>query len=258
MRGQMTHLDNDVLAEFRAGLITGRRGTRIAAHLAGCERCTALDEQLAGISVLLASVPAPALPDRVARRLDTALAAEVARRDNPERARGDGAGESAAPARPAGHRGFPPWTWRVLIPAGAAVVLAAGGFGLSQIGHSTTSQSATSSAGGAQATSAARPSASRVNGPATAPIQGAAPRPLRMTPANFVVTTSSTEFGRVTRDARPARAAARLRTQDSWRRHAAAGRDRPLRGRAGYSHRRPHRLGRHSLAGRSRLLGDQP
>jgi len=198
MRRQITHLDTDVLAEFRAGLITGRRGARIAAHLAGCERCTALDEQLAGISVLLASVPAPALPDRVARRLDTALAAEVARRDNPERARGDGAGESAAPARPAGHRGFPPWTWRVLIPAGAAVVLAAGGFGLSQIGHSTTSQSATSSAGGAQATSAARPSASRVNGPATAPIQGAAPRPLRMTPANFVVTTSSTEFARAT------------------------------------------------------------
>ena len=49
-RGQMTHLDTDVLAEFRAGLITGRRGTRIAAHLAGCERCTALDEQLAGVS----------------------------------------------------------------------------------------------------------------------------------------------------------------------------------------------------------------
>ena len=29
------HLDPDVLAEFRAGLITGRRGARIAAHLAG-------------------------------------------------------------------------------------------------------------------------------------------------------------------------------------------------------------------------------
>ena len=39
MRGQMTHLDSDVLAEFRAGLITGRRGVTIAAHLAGCDRC---------------------------------------------------------------------------------------------------------------------------------------------------------------------------------------------------------------------------
>ena len=81
MRGQMTHLDADVLAEFRAGLISGRRGTRIAAHLAGCERCTALDEQLAGVRSLLASVPALAMPDSVARRLDTVLAAEVAQRN---------------------------------------------------------------------------------------------------------------------------------------------------------------------------------
>ena len=81
MRGQMTHLDTDVLAEFRAGLITGRRGARIAAHLAGCGRCTLLDEQLAGVRSLLASVPAPAMPDSVARRLDTVLAAEVAQRD---------------------------------------------------------------------------------------------------------------------------------------------------------------------------------
>ena len=50
MRGQMTHLDTDVLAEFRAGLITGRRGVKIAAHLAGCDRCTALDDKLAGVS----------------------------------------------------------------------------------------------------------------------------------------------------------------------------------------------------------------
>ena len=77
MRGQMTHLDTDVLAEFRAGLITGRRGARITAHLGGCERCTALDEQLAGVRSLLASVPAPAMPDSVAQRLDTVLAAEV-------------------------------------------------------------------------------------------------------------------------------------------------------------------------------------
>ena len=201
MRGQMAHPDTDVLAEFRAGLITGRHGARIAAHLAGCDRCTAVDDQLAGVSVLLASVPAPAMPGSVAQRLDTVLTAEVARRDNPERARGDGAGESAAPGRPAGHRGFSPWTWRVLVPAGAAVVLAAGGFGLSQIGPGTTSQSAATSAGGAaQATSAAKSAAasSRANAPLTSPIQGAAPRPLRTTSANFVVTTGQTDFSRAT------------------------------------------------------------
>ena len=205
MRGQMTHPDTDVLAEFRAGLITGRHGARIAAHLAGCDRCTALDDQLAGVSALLASVPAPAMPGRVAQRLDTVLTAEVARRDNPERARGDGAGESAAPGRPAARRSFPPWTWRVLVPAAAAVVLAAGGFGLSQIGHGPRSQSsAATAAGAAQSARSAKSAASRVNAPAAAPtkeagpVPGAAARPLRMTPANFVVTTSSTDFARAT------------------------------------------------------------
>ena len=145
MRGQMTHLDTDVLAEFRAGLITGRRGARITAHLGGCERCTALDEQLAGVRSLLASVPAPTMPDSVAQRLDTVLAAEVAQRnaagraaargeaapaDQAERAGGDGTRESPAPRRPGGNRGFRLLALRVLAPAAAVVVLAAGGYGL--------------------------------------------------------------------------------------------------------------------------------
>ena len=89
MRGQMTHLDPDVLADFDAGLITGRRGARIAAHLAECERCRAVSEDLAGMAALFAAVPAPAMPDLLAQRLETALAAEVAHRDNPERAGSD-------------------------------------------------------------------------------------------------------------------------------------------------------------------------
>ena len=116
MRGQMTHLDTDVLAEFRAGLITGRRGAKIAAHLAGCDRCTALDDQLAGVSALLASVPAPPMPDSVAQRLEVVLAAEVTSRNHPERAEVDRPGESGAHDRPAAKRGFRLATWRVLVP----------------------------------------------------------------------------------------------------------------------------------------------
>jgi hypothetical protein len=145
----MTHPDIDVLAEFRAGLITGRRGARITAHLAGCDRCTALDKQLAGVSVLLASVPAPAVPDRVAQRLDTVLAAEVASRDQAERARGDGAAESPAPQPPRGNRGFRPLALRVLAPAAAVILLAAGGYGLSRAGLGSSSASTASPAGGA-------------------------------------------------------------------------------------------------------------
>jgi hypothetical protein len=189
----MTHLDSDVLAEFRAGLITGRRGARITAHLAGCERCTELDGQLAGVSVLLASVPAPAMPDRVAQRLDTVLAAEVTRRDNAERAQGDGAGESPAPRRPRGNRGFRPLALRVLAPAAAVVLLAAGGYGLSRAGLGASSESAATSAG-----SAAKPASSPAAGArhANAPAAGAVSRPQGITSGNIVVETSNENFSR--------------------------------------------------------------
>jgi acetolactate synthase regulatory subunit len=192
----MTHLDTDVLAEFRAGLITGRRGARITAHLGGCERCTALDQQLAGVRSLLASVPAPTMPDSVAHRLDTVLAAEVAQRhaaghaaaqgeaapaDQAERAGGDGIRESPTPRRPGGNRGFQRLALRVLAPAAAVVVLGAGVYGLSHLNLGSSSSSAASStAGGAASTApsvaAGAESAGHVNGPAAAPSQGAVPR----------------------------------------------------------------------------------
>ena len=194
MRGQMTHLDTDVLAEFRAGLITGRRGARITAHLGGCERCTALDQQLAGVRSLLASVPAPTMPDSVAHRLDTVLAAEVAQRhaagqaaaqreaapaDQAERAGRDGTRESPAPRRPGGNRGFRLLALRVLAPAAAVVVLGAGVYGLSHLNLGSSSSSAASStAGGAAPTApsvaAGAESAGHVNAPAANPSKAAA------------------------------------------------------------------------------------
>ena len=167
----MTHLDTGVLAEFRAGLITGRRGTKIAAHLAGCDRCTALDDQLAGVSALLASAQAPPMPDSVAQRLDTVLAAEVTRKNHPERAQLDRPGDSAAHDRPAAKRGFRPATWRVLAPAGAVVVLAAGGFVLSQIPHGPGSHTAAS--GAASSASSAAGSAANPASRAAAPMSPA-------------------------------------------------------------------------------------
>jgi hypothetical protein len=196
----MTHLDTDVLAEFRAGLIAGRRGVRIAAHLAGCERCTALDEQLAGVRSLLAAVPAPVMPDSVAQRLDTALAAEVARRDTArevtaqtdgaERAGGDGMRESPAPRRPGGNRGFRLLTLRVLAPAAAVVVLAAGGYGLSRVNlGSSTGSSASTAEGGAARAAASAKSASRPHAPVAGPAQGAGPQSRGISPANFSLVT---------------------------------------------------------------------
>jgi hypothetical protein len=197
MRGQMTHLDTDVVAEFRAGLITGRRGAKIAAHLAGCERCAALDDKLAGVSALLASVPAPAMPDSVVQRLETVLAAEVARKNYAERGEVDRPGKSGAHDRRAAKRGFRLATWRVLVPAGAAVVLlAGGGYGLSRIiGGSGSPQSFSAAAG--TASSAAASSAAKAVGQAPLPtpstVNGAAPR-RNMSLAYLPVKTSNTDF----------------------------------------------------------------
>jgi len=210
MRGQMTHLDTDVLAEFRAGLITGRRGARIAAHLAGCGRCTALDEQLAGVSSLLASVPAPAMPDSVGRRLDMVLAAEVAQRDTAqreavlqdraERADGDGARESPAPRRPGGNRGFRLLALRVLAPAAAVVVLAAGGYGLSRInlGSSTGSSASAGSAaqGAVPSAAASAKSGGSVSAPEAGPKRGAVSRPQGISAAGITVVTGHAHLSR--------------------------------------------------------------
>jgi hypothetical protein len=137
------HLDPDALAEFRAGLITGRRGRAIGAHLAGCAECAALGERLAQVSALLAAGPVPAMPDAVARRLDTALAAEAEKRLHAER--------TPAPAPSPGHgprrRRFGGIPVRILTPvAAAAVVLTGLGYGLSQLQGMSTSSGPASAA----------------------------------------------------------------------------------------------------------------
>lgn len=171
MRGPMTHPDTDVLAEYRAGLITGRRGTAIAAHLAGCGRCSATDGRLAEVSVLLAAVPAAAMPEHVALRLDAVLAAEADSRDGAERA-----GVASTPERPAAvpprarNHGFRFLSPRALVPAAAVAVLAAGGFWLSQAGAGPGTRAASSSS--AAAGRAVKPAA----GPAAAS-DGSVPSP---------------------------------------------------------------------------------
>ena len=210
MRGQMTHPDPDVLAEFRAGLGTGRRRARIASHLAACERCTGLSDQLGEIPALLAAAPAPAMPDAVAQRLESVLAAQVAQRDSSERTVGDpahhraddqahqgarqGARHRARSPRPGRGWDFRLVALRVLAPAAGVLVLAAGGYGLSRIGGSSTSSvaagsEAASAASRAQAGAAAAPSSAATSRPEAAPLEPA---------ARFGVVTSATDYQRAT------------------------------------------------------------
>jgi len=116
------------------------RGSSRAAAGAGSARTSPVaiavppGDRLAGVSALLAGVPPPVMPDSVAQRLDAVLAAEAGRKADPGRAGGDGLADRAAGARPARRRGFRLVQVRLLAPA-AAVVLAAAGYGLSQIGR---------------------------------------------------------------------------------------------------------------------------
>jgi hypothetical protein len=208
MRGQMTHPDPDVLAEFRAGLGTGRRRARMASHLAACERCTGLSDQLGEISALLAAVPAPAMPDAVAQRLGSVLAAQAAQRDSSERTVADSADQRAHDGadhraqhrarhrvrspRPDRHWDFRLVALRVLAPVAAVAVLAAGGYGLSRIAGGSTSsvaagsEAASSARAGAAASAASSAASSR---PEAAPLEPA---------ARFEVVNSATNYQRAT------------------------------------------------------------
>jgi hypothetical protein len=157
------HIDADGLAEYRIGLITGRRERLIGAHLATCAQCSVVADRLAEVSTLLAAVPQPAIPEAVASRLESVLYQEQT---------------VVAPARTRfrlpGHRFRLPRLvpLRVLAPVAALAVLAAGGFGLSQLSGSTASGPAFSGAAGAPAAAASSAAASSAAVHAKAPAVG--------------------------------------------------------------------------------------
>lgn len=99
MKRQMGHPDVGALANFRAGLVRGIRGRQMAAHVARCEPCAQLSDQLSTVTWALASVPAPSLPDAVEQRIGAAIAAEAAARQAASLTAGSRADPSAAASR---------------------------------------------------------------------------------------------------------------------------------------------------------------
>jgi hypothetical protein len=201
------HPESDVLAEFRAGLVTGRHRASIASHLAACDRCAGLSDQLGEISALLTAAPSPAMPHDVARRLDLVLAAEAAQRHSSERAVDDSPSHPASsPSHPASSPSprrrwdFRLVTQRILLPVAAVVVLAAGGFGLSRV---TGGSSSSSTAAGSEAAPAASAPAGSVQSAGSVPSPGAAAgrathrsgvNPAFKAPLSFQVVNSGTNY----------------------------------------------------------------
>ncbi len=173
MKRHSAHLDANVLAELSAGLISGKRATRIHAHLAGCQHCARRSAGLAEIGTLLASVPSPAMPESVTRRLNATLAQEAA-----ERSARAAAPDQATPARVMPFRGGPqkgrrsftgPLAARAFAAAAAACVVAAGGYTVVRL---TTDGPAPSSSGHSQAGARVQ---SPTSGAAAGPLLGAPP-----------------------------------------------------------------------------------
>jgi hypothetical protein len=125
------HLSAAALARFREGDLSQRRAARVSAHLSRCARCTDLSAELAGITTLLASTPAPPMPDRLATRIQDTLAAEAARRVALDPGTEPGRRDLPGRGRPPRRR-LPvlssPVAVRALAAAGATAVLAGGGY----------------------------------------------------------------------------------------------------------------------------------
>ncbi len=126
------HIGAKTLARFRQGDLSPRRSSRIRAHLAGCERCHALDEDLAGVTTMLADAQPPPIPEHLTARIQTALATEAARRAALTTGPRQHGRPGRAPRRPRLPGFSSPIALRTVAAAAAAVVLAGGGYEVAQ------------------------------------------------------------------------------------------------------------------------------
>lgn len=166
------HVSAETMARYRQGDLNKRRISHISTHLAGCDRCSALNEDLGGVTTLLASAHPPPMPEDLTARITSAIAAETARR---AAAPAVGEAQPARHHRTPGRSRLPRITPKVALgglAATAVVVLVGGGLYVA-VAHSR-SPASTATSG---APSAAQPAnRSRTNGPMASalPVSGPA------------------------------------------------------------------------------------
>lgn len=183
MKRHSAHVDADVLAELSAGLISGKRATRIHAHLAGCQQCARLSAGLTEIRSVLASVSSPAMPEQVTRRLTAALTQAAAERSaraaTAASTRPPALPSTPAPARVLSFRSTPkgqrrglnsPVAARALTAAAAVCLVAAGGYAAVELSSSGSSPSPSG-----HSAAGARPQSSASSGSAALPFIGHTP-----------------------------------------------------------------------------------
>lgn len=92
------HFDAGTLAMAREGLLDDTEAAQVRAHLAACASCRREDTQLALVTQILATAPAPPMPPELSARIEAALAAEAAARPAGAAAGGIAAADAGQPA----------------------------------------------------------------------------------------------------------------------------------------------------------------
>lgn len=199
MSGQW-HPDTEEIASLAAGPISGLRARRLAAHIADCDRCAAVSDQIGAMRSMLASVPSPNLPDAFERQISAAIATEVAARAADMTPAGVGAArdqsDSVAPVRRRRHarsrdgRGFRLRPVMAIVPA-VACLIAVFGYFASKPAPPAFSGSYSGAAGSAAEPAAPSASASAA---ASGRIHRSGPEKERNTALGFTVTESGTRY----------------------------------------------------------------
>lgn len=203
MTGQR-HPDTEEIASLAAGPVSGLRARRLAAHVAGCEQCAVVSEQIGAMRSMLASVPSPALPDAFERQISAAIATEVAARAADMTPAGVGAahdqagGHAVEPVRRRRHarsragRGFRLRPVMAIVPAIACLIVVFGYFA------SRPAPPAFSGRYSGAAGSAARPApvsaAASASASASERIPDSGPEKELNPPSGFTVTESGTRY----------------------------------------------------------------
>ena len=185
------HAALDELARLGADDLQPRKALKVKRHLAGCPKCTELNNQLSAVPALLSSVHFPEMPASLVARIDSVLATEAARRVAAQSA--DAAGRNDLPVRAArdGTRPAPSWRrtdrggWRLPAPATRVVAIAAAvivvGFG----GYLVASHAGVSPSGSSASESAPGPLSSQLSpGPPVTYRQNHSVRTIQIVSAN--------------------------------------------------------------------------
>jgi hypothetical protein len=135
------HPTPDQLADLLAGELADDDARATAAHCDACAQCGPLRAQLAGLPLLLASVPAPPMPDAVSRRLQAALQEESRLRAEPS---ADSTQAAVIPLRSRQRR----WFAGVAAAAAAVVAVSVGTDALTTGGGEQSAGDAGSAGGG--------------------------------------------------------------------------------------------------------------